>query len=384
MASQQDLTAPLGLGKRTFLRLPLGLMGAGILAILCTTALVWIGIVDDPLGGEPIGVVNLDNSVDGLSARDFGVVEIDPKFNSSDVEEASDGGDAPSSLGPRYDEFANIEQGQLLQTELSFRPDSRIIENGRHGPLPITSAQGARPLDLYARPAANGLSGVPKIAIVVGGLGLSETGTEIALSRLPQEVTFAFAPYGDKLAHWMEVARKEGHELLLQLPLEPFDFPDNDPGPHTLLVDLDDAQFKERLSFLLSRMTNYVGVVNYAGGRFTASREAMQRLLQELKRRGLMYLDDKSSSRSLAEEVAKESNTPFSGASVVLDEVPKPSDIQARLLHLEAEARSKGYAVGVATALPVTIEQLERWSKDLEERGLQLTPISNTLNKTAN
>src|SRR5690606_17600160 len=213
--------------------------------------------------------------------------------------------------------------------------------------------------------------------------GLSQTGTQNAIERLPADMTLAFAPYGASLDRWMQRARQSGHELLLQLPLEPFDFPDNDPGPHTLLVNLDHNQIEDRLAWLLSRLTNYVGVVNYMGARFTSSEDAMSGLLAELNRRGLMFLDDGSSSRSRAGALAEASQTPFAKADVVIDEVPRQEQILSRLLQLEGIARAQGVAVGVASALPVTVDQLADWSRDLEQRGLQLIPVSASIDRAA-
>ncbi|MXN66695.1 divergent polysaccharide deacetylase family protein [Stappia sp. GBMRC 2046] len=376
------------MGKRKVLRLPFGLVGAGLLVILITTALVWIGVVDDPLGGEPTAVVRLERSLEGLSARDIAVVGIEPevKDGSSTASEGGAGG-AERPLGPRFepnpDETETLAAGVAppIPSSLSIRADSRVTEPGPYGPLPAVSTDGLRPLDLYARPADNSFPNVPKIAIIVGGLGLSQTTTQMAVEQLPPETTFAFAPYGSSLDRWMQRARQEGHEMLLQLPLEPFDYPDNDPGPHTLLVSLKSDQMRDRLAWLLSRLTNYVGVINYTGARFTSDEAALQGLLSEITDRGLMYVDDGSSSRSVATAAASGEHTPFSKVDIVLDEVPKADEITARLLQLEGVARAQGMAVGGASALPVTIEQIEEWSKTLEERGLQLIPVSASIDR---
>ena len=179
----------------------------------------------------------------------------------------------------------------------------------------------------------------------------------------------------------MQQARMRGHELLLQLPLEPFDFPDNDPGPHTLLVSLRPAEMLDRMAYLLTRVTNYVGTINEMGARFTSTKPSMEFLLEKLKGRGLMFVDNGTSSRSIAGDLATEMRVPFSGVDVVLDEVPREDDIDAKLLQLEGIARARGYAVAAGSALPVTVRQLEKWVRDLEDRGLQLVPISATVDK---
>jgi len=388
----KDLSAPLGLGKRKYLNLPLGLIGAGVLTVLVTTGLVWVGVVDDPLGGEPTASVPLERSIDGLSTRDFGVVEIRPSLGETAPVPGGQSRATQQTLGPRF-EPKPLDEGDgngphpaqtpsMVRDTLSIRPDARVSQAGPHGTLPKVSDNGLRPLDIYARPTGQTFDSIPRIAIVVGGLGLSQTGTQQAIAKLPADITLAFAPYGGSLDRWMQQARRDGHELLLQLPMEPFDYPDNDPGPHTLLVTHDARELDERLSWLLSRITNYVGVMNYMGARYTASEPALERLMDAVTRRGLMFVDDGSSSRSRASAVATGLRTPLSHADLVIDDVPRPKDITARLLQLEGTARAQGIAVGVASALPVTVEHLAKWAKDLEERGLQLIPVSASIDRT--
>ncbi|WP_208995862.1 divergent polysaccharide deacetylase family protein [Pannonibacter tanglangensis] len=375
-----DLTAPLGMGKRTIFRMPFGLIGLGIMTVIVTTGLVWIGVVEDPLGGEPTAVVPLERTVEGLSSRDIAVVEINPDI-AGDSKPDSPEKRVPT-LGPRFEEPpVGSEPNLASRRELTSLPDDRVVERVDHGLIPKVGIDGIRPLDLYAKQIAAEPASAPKIAIIIGGIGLSEAGSRNALENLPADVTFAIAPYGDRLDRWMRQARAAGHEILLQLPLEPFDFPDNDPGPHTLLVSLRGPEFLDRLYWLMSRFTNYVGVINTQGARFTATEPSMQYLLEEITKRGLMYVDDGSSSRSIAPTVANAAQTPFSRVDVVLDAVPKADEINARLLQLEALARSRGMAVAAGSALPVTIKALEDWSRDLEQRGLMLVPISATVDR---
>lgn len=377
-----ELNAPLGLGigKRRF-RIPLGLIGIVIITVLTVTVGVWVAVVDDPYGGEPSAVVALNKtSVQGVSARDITVVGIRPGVG-EDGKPLPPGEAAKQGDSPRFEPVLPPEGNALQPAEgdvgaLTSEPDARISESGRYGILPKMADNGARALDFYARPFDTDMIGVARIAIVVGGLGLSEAGTTLALDKLPADVTLAFAPYGGNLKDWEARARQDGHELLLQVPLEPFDYPDNDPGPHTLLVDMAHQQNVDRLHWLMSRITNYVGIVNEMGSRFSATPAAMQPVLEEIGRRGLMYLDDGSSSRSVAASLANTTGTPFLRADLQLDRNPSRDEIDARLLELEAVARSKGFAVGYASALPVSIDRISQWAKNLEARGLLLVPLS--------
>jgi hypothetical protein len=130
------------------------------------------------------------------------------------------------------------------------------------------------------------------------------------------------------------------------------------------------------MHWLMSRFQGYVGVANYMGSRFTASDTALAPMLREVAKRGLMYLDDGSSPRSLAGQIATANGLPFAKAGVVLDAVPTPNEIDRALLRLESMARDGGIAVGVASALPVSMARIAKWAKAAESRGFLLVPIS--------
>jgi polysaccharide deacetylase 2 family uncharacterized protein YibQ len=189
-------------------------------------------------------------------------------------------------------------------------------------------------------------------------------------------VTLAFTPYGADLARWIARARGAGHEILLQLPMEPFDYPDNDPGPQTLLSSLSLEQNLDRLHWFLSRFQGYIGVTNFMGARFTSSEAALAPVLRDLAKRGLVYLDDGSSPRSLAQTVAGSVKLPFLKADVVVDAAPNWAAIDAALDRLEKLAAERGFAVGSASALPISIERIARWVKAAEGRGIRVVPLS--------
>ncbi|MEP3275895.1 MAG: divergent polysaccharide deacetylase family protein [Stappiaceae bacterium] len=378
-----DLTAPLGLNKKGRFRFrpPLGLIGVAIVALLVAVFVGWIVVVDDPLGGEPHTVIALERTIDGVSARDMAVVGIQNKgADGSQVAALPASPEDLKNLAPPVSDAAELGPAGGLSTI----PDGRVSEDVRHGVLPVKSADGLRPLDVYARPVANSGVPMPQIAIIVGGLGLSQTGSLKAIESLPADVTFGIAPYGNSLDLWKSRVRRQGHEMVIQVPMEPFDFPDNDPGPHTLLTSLPEATIRDRLHWVLGRTTNYVGVMNFMGARFMSSPDAMAPFLNEIKNRGLLLVDDGSSSRSLVSGQARNQGIPALRADLVLDVTPERNEIDARLLQLEAIARAKGTAIASASALPITIDRLAEWAKDLEERGLQLVPVSAALNSQLN
>ncbi|MCT7376415.1 divergent polysaccharide deacetylase family protein [Chelativorans salis] len=253
-------------------------------------------------------------------------------------------------------------------------PDRALIEESQTGPLPVRDAAGRRPFDVYARPWS-GARGA-RIAIVIGGLGISQTGTQEAIRKLPPEITLAFAPLGNSLTRWMQTARQEGHEVMLQVPLEPFGYPNNNPGRHTLLADAAPAENLESLRWALSRITNYTGVVNYTGARFTADAGAMDILMGELAERGLAYLDDGTSARSVAEEVARAKGVPFAAGDTVIDEEKERGAILDKLDELERIARARGFALGSGSAMEATVDAVAAWASEVRKRGIELVPMS--------
>ena len=158
--------------------------------------------------------------------------------------------------------------------------------------------------------------------------------------------------------------------------MEPMDYPDNDPGPQTLLTSLPAEQNIDRLHWLMSRFQGYVGVVSAMGARFTASEQALKPVIADAAKRGLIYVDDGASSRSIAGQIAGAQNMPFAKTDVVIDAVPTPTEIDHALNRLEMTARQNGSAVGLASAQPATIERIAAWAKKVEDRGFVLVPIS--------
>jgi hypothetical protein len=256
--------------------------------------------------------------------------------------------------------------------------DQKFVEITTHGPIPKIAADGTRPADAFARPVQPipGKPDTPRIALIVGGLGVSTSATSDAIAKLPGPVTLGFVPYGTDAPSLVARARGGGHEVLLQVPMEPFQYPDNDPGPQTLLTSLTPQQNIDRLYWLMSRFQGYVGLANTMGARFTASEPSFGPILHETAKRGLIFVDDGSNPRSVAGRVAGANNLPFARADVILDSVPTPAEIDRALGRLEAAARERGAAVGIASALPVSIEHIAKWAKDARSRGLLLVPIS--------
>jgi uncharacterized protein len=265
-----------------------------------------------------------------------------------------------------------VVRGVTRGAALSQAPIAGVHQQGPGGLLPIIGLGGRTVFDAYKKPFSD--TGRPKVALVIGGLGLNARITQRAIDELPAEVTLSFVPYADNLQGWINKARAAGHEVMIEIPMEPFDYPDNDPGPHTLLSTATPEENQRRLEYLLSRATGYFGVTNYLGGKFAGSGDAAATTMRALKARGLAFISDGSAAAlgSAAANIGMRN----AQADRSLDQRPSGDDITAQLGALEAEATQQGASLGFGVAYSVTIDQVARWAREATRRGLVLAPAS--------
>jgi polysaccharide deacetylase 2 family uncharacterized protein YibQ len=267
-------------------------------------------------------------------------------------------GDAPMAMS------AAVSPGSGLPAA----PIAGLYAPGPSGPLPVIAGDGRTAAQAYARPFRD--TGKPRVALVIGGLGLNAKSTREAIESLPPEVTLSFVPYAEGLQGWIDLARGAGHEVLLEAPMEPLDYPDNDPGPYTLMASDPPQETVRRLEWLLSRATGYFGVTNYLGGRFLESDKGMGAFLGAIRQRGLAFVDDGSAAKRAG------GGAPRASADRIVDDQLDADAIDRQLLQLEAAAVRDGSALGSGFAYPLTLQQVQQWAGSLEQRGYSLAPAS--------
>jgi uncharacterized protein len=393
--SPDDLTRPLGTpappeavpARRHWLKPSLHAgIGVAVMALA-----VWLSLSRDPLGGEPVAIARIEKVQMSAvapqpSAAAAPAAQDEPRTETAVPPSRQTARELEESAGVRVMRPNNASApGSVIirvpdanqSTRLAAANDKRITERGRHGNMPRLGPDGQRAAEVYARPMTMAQrTATVRVAIVVGGLGIGAQTTMDAVRRLPENISLAFAPYGGELERQVAQARESGHEVLIHAPMEPFDFPDNDPGPKTLMASTAVDQNQDKLHWLLSRVQGAVGVVNYMGARFASTEPALAPVVREIGQRGLFMLDDGSSGRSLIPQVAGGVGTASARADVVLDAVQKGPEIDQALARLETIARQKGSAVGFAMALPVSVERIARWARAAEGRGIVIVPVS--------
>ena len=276
---------------------------------------------------------------------------------------------------------APVPPGYNKGQALAPAPDGDLIERSPTGFLPVIGRDGRQPWQVYARPFDLN-DKRPRVALIISNLGISATQTDAAINHLPAGVTLAYQPYSRRLGEWINLSRAAGHEVMLTLPMEPADYPRNDPGPNALLTALEPAKNMERFNWVLSQGTGYVGLVGYEGSRFTMARDDMMPVLDALKRRGLLYIDNRETAQTVVPALAMDMKLPFASANRAIDRDATRSGVDRRLADLEDIARRNGNALGIGSPFPVTFERIALWAQGLEDRGLVLAPVSAVIGKT--
>ena len=351
-----------------------GASGAACLFLACLTTLVLV--TSDPHAGSPVIRLELTkigatkNAPEGWrealtaeSPHAVGLTPVPLSLSRNPAPPADSEGTATAA-----DEGAQAPPPIQQGPGLAQAPIAGLTAPGPGGaPLPIIAADGRTAADAYARPFTP--NGRPKVSVVIGGLGLNAQTTRAAIETLPGEVTLSFAPYAEGLQGWIDLARAHGHEVLLETPMEPADYPANDPGPYTLIAANRPEDTVRKLEWLMSRATGYFGLSNYLGARFVDNDQAMTTFNAVLKARGLAFVDDGLAAR-------RAGPIPRASADRVIDDELSAGAIDAQLRALENGAAARGQSLGSGFAYPVTINQVRLWAAGLQARGLQLAPAS--------
>jgi polysaccharide deacetylase 2 family uncharacterized protein YibQ len=215
------------------------------------------------------------------------------------------------------------------------------------------------------------------IAVVIDDVGLNRERTEDVIS-LPAPVTLSFMPYGEDLQDHVDKARTLGHEVMLHLPMQP-ESSKEDPGPKALLTTLPRTELEERVIWNLDRFTGYVGFNNHMGSKFTADQDGMGVVMREAAKRGLMFLDSRTTPHTKGPAAAARYGIPLLQRDVFIDNVATQSAIRAQLDKAAALARKHGSAIIIGHPHKETVAALKTWIPTLQD--MTLVPITALLNR---
>lgn len=300
--------------------------------------------------------------------------------------------DVPSSRQTTTERNDSEAANERMADPLPPAPDPRLVEQSRFGVIPKISSDGLKPREIYSRPMVwSQIAGQtptqpdlkplqpanPRIGIIVTGAGLSYLATVEALIALPANITFAFSPYANNVGSQVADARRDGHEIMLEIPMDSFNPRLQDPGRMALLTELETEQNLERLSWIMSRFSGYFATIPVMGDRFLSQPEKITPILQDLSDRGLAIVSPTES--SVMKELSRNLQIPFVQTTLQIDTEFDVTSVQNKLAELEKIAKTNGLAIGTMRPVNLPIRQLETWIKTLSDKGIDLVPVSSIL-----
>lgn len=216
--------------------------------------------------------------------------------------------------------------------------------------------------------------GWSSVAIVIDDLGENRKYSYESI-ELEAPMTMAFLPYSANVDEMARQAKENGHEVIIHMPMEPMNS-DLDVGSIALKVGQSPEVFSEMLDKAFAAMDGYAGINNHMGSRLTQDQNSMNQLMLRLKREGLLFLDSRTISGSVASETAHKYGVPYAVRDVFLDHDPSEEGVRKSLELLVREAKKYGHAIAIGHPKEATVTVLREWVKTLPEKQIALVPVS--------
>jgi len=233
------------------------------------------------------------------------------------------------------------------------------------------------PLAARARPPAKQGAANAQLAIIVDDFGYDRAAADTLLA-LPFPLTVAVIPHLPLSTEVAEEAFRRGDQVLLHMPMES----ENDgakPEQIELHVGMTAGQVNEELAGMLDSVPHAVGVNNHQGSRATADPALMQALMPALQRRGLFFIDSRTTAATVAYDTAERDGVRAASRKVFLDDAPTREAILAQLDLAARDARRDGWSIAIGHPHPATIAALREGVPRLEARGIRLVFASDVV-----
>jgi polysaccharide deacetylase 2 family uncharacterized protein YibQ len=201
------------------------------------------------------------------------------------------------------------------------------------------------------------------LAIVIDDLGENLAQAQELAQGLNIPVTFSILPYGAYTQEISKLATKNDREILLHLPLEPKEFPEIDPGPGALFVDMTKEQILASLNQNLNRIPKAIGVNNHMGSRFTEDPQSLRPVFKVLKKKNLFFLDSLTTPKSQVKKIASDLDLKYMSRHIFLDNEQNVQAIIYQLQKAERIALSRGSCIAIGHPYPETLTALAKWAK---------------------
>ncbi|MBT8406953.1 MAG: divergent polysaccharide deacetylase family protein [Deltaproteobacteria bacterium] len=227
-----------------------------------------------------------------------------------------------------------------------------------------------RPKQRKAPPAT-----MPRVAIVIDDVGYDGRLAKQFL-EIEGALSFSVLPHSTYSKSISRRVNEAGRDLLLHLPMEPKGYPEVNPGVGALLTEMTEVEIVQTLRKNFDSLSNVKGVNNHMGSKFCESEQKLIPVMKELKRRGLFFLDSRTTTGTRAYTVAQKFHVPAAERNVFLDNIQNPQAIRGQLKRLIQLARLKGGAIGIAHPHEATLTVLRVEVPKLPAKRVELVPVS--------
>jgi polysaccharide deacetylase 2 family uncharacterized protein YibQ len=227
-----------------------------------------------------------------------------------------------------------------------------------------------------------------RLLLVIDAFGPAENDSlSREFMKLGVPFTAAVLPRTKGTREWSDRLAGAGHELIVQLPMEPMNYPQRDPGPGAILVDMPAGQIQREVKKNLSDVPHAVGATSYMGQMTLGDETAMGAVMQELKRAKIFYLDSRTIPTSVAADRASREGVLCFRIDTML-EAPGRYDAQVKTMNRLLDdaidlARRRGYAIVLAHPDRAAVDVLKRAVPKLKRSGVRFLPVSTLLTPQA-
>ncbi len=271
----------------------------------------------------------------------------------------------PNGVGPA--EVISFLRGRLAEVDARIKLSVRTAEQGTW--VEVWSG-GRKSLTLFLyRPRVQ----PPQISVVVDDLGLDLKAAE-AIMEAGEPLTLSLLPFRPHTREVAERAHRRGFEVMIHLPMEPRGYPLRDPGKGALLVSMEKEEIRRTVRKLLQDVPYARGANNHMGSRFMEDPEKVAVVMEELRKRGLFFLDSLTTPHSQGLSLAQKMGLAAIGRDVFLDNDQDEEAFLKQWRVLLRRARRRGRAVGICHPYPSTIRALREALHTLD--GVELVPLS--------
>jgi polysaccharide deacetylase 2 family uncharacterized protein YibQ len=232
---------------------------------------------------------------------------------------------------------------------------------------------------------AGGQSGAEpaRLALVLYGFG-EEAARADSFFALPAPFAVAVVAGLKSSPAVVRAAHHHGREVILQLPLEPINYPQVNPGPGTLTVTMKPAKIASEVRRYVDQARPLAAVANYMGSLATQDMTVMSAVYRELRRSRLPFLHLTPVAGAVCKSLAADVGVAYEEPDLVIEAGSRgtdPAALERCWQEALRTARERGELLVFLRATPLALRWLPRTLTRARLEGVQVVPPSALLRR---